>query len=82
MPTLPHSTTVEYNMSVDNVIEFGKRIKKMRLAKGLSQTEVAKELGADKSFMSNLENGRKNPTLKTILKLAKALGVNSDQLLK
>lgn len=66
---------------MDN-IEFGKKIKKLRLAKGLSQSQVAKELGADKSFMSNLENGRKNPTLKTLIKLAKALGVTMDQLMK
>jgi len=69
-------------MRVDNVIEFGEKIKKMRQSKGLSQSDVANKLGADKSFMSNLENGRKNPTLKTILKLAKALSVSSDELLK
>ncbi|MEK7535707.1 MAG: helix-turn-helix transcriptional regulator [Patescibacteria group bacterium] len=65
---------------MDNTSEFGKKVKKIRQAKGLSQTDVASKLSTDKSFISNLENGRKNPTLKTILSLAKALGVTVSEL--
>ena len=64
---------------MDN-IEFGKKVKTLRLSKKLSQSYVGEKIGADKGFVSNLESGRKNPTLKTLIKLAKALGVTMDQL--
>ena len=35
-----------------------------------------------KAHISNIESGNKNPTLSTITKLAKALGVSVDELLK
>jgi len=66
---------------VDN-IEFGKKVKKLRLSKKLSQSYVGEKIGADKGFVSNLESGRKNPTLKTLIKLAKALGVSMGKLMK
>lgn len=54
----------------------------IRLKKGLSQTEVAQRLGADKSYISCVENGLKNPTLATLEKLSEALSVSIDELLK
>ncbi|MDP2704514.1 MAG: helix-turn-helix transcriptional regulator [bacterium] len=62
--------------------KLGKNLKRIRTAKGISQGEVGRILGVDKGFVSNIENGKTNPTLATITKLAKALGVSSDELLK
>jgi transcriptional regulator with XRE-family HTH domain len=36
----------------------------------------------DRAFISNIENGKTNPTLATIAKLAKALGVPIEDLIK
>lgn len=62
--------------------KLGKNLKRIRIAKGISQGEIGRILGVDKGFVSNIENGKTNPTLATITKLAKALGVSSDELLK
>ena len=48
----------------------------------MSQGDLATALSVDRAYISNIENGNKNPTLSTITKLAKALGVSVDELLK
>ena len=62
--------------------KLGRNLKRIRTAKGVSQGEVGRIIGVDRGFVSNIENGKTNPTLATITKLAKALGVSSDELLK
>jgi transcriptional regulator with XRE-family HTH domain len=62
--------------------KLGKNLKRIRTAKGISQGEIGRILGVDKGFVSNIENGKTNPTLATIAKLAKALGVPPNELLK
>lgn len=48
----------------------------------MSQGDIARDLGVSRGFVSTIENGKTNPTLSTITKLAKALGVSTDELLK
>jgi len=67
---------------VDIPKRFGENLKKIRLEKDMSQTDLALKIGADKGYVSLLENGKKNPTLATFEKIAKALGVSMDQLMK
>jgi len=62
--------------------KLGKNLKKIRTQKNIAQTEIAKILGVDRSFVSNIENGKNNPTLSTITNLAKALKVSVDELFK
>jgi transcriptional regulator with XRE-family HTH domain len=66
----------------DEAKKLGQNLKRIRLDKGITQTSIAKALGADRSFVSNIENGKTNPTLSTISSLAKALGVSTNELLK
>ncbi|MDB5170232.1 MAG: helix-turn-helix protein, partial [Candidatus Saccharibacteria bacterium] len=40
----------------------------------LSQTELAKKVGMPQSSLARIESGKNNPTLKTLLKIATALG--------
>ena len=49
---------------------------KARLSKKLSQTGLAAKLGMQQSVISRIENGKGNPSLRTILAIAKALDVN------
>jgi len=68
---------------VDNSAKIlGKNIKKIRLAKGMTQGDICRKLKIDRAYMSNIESGNKNPTLSTITNLATALGVSVDELLK
>ena len=62
--------------------KLGQNLKKIRTRKNITQIEIAKILGADRSFVSNIENGKNNPTLSTITSLAQALGVSTTELLK
>lgn len=62
--------------------KLGKNLKRIRTEKGISQVDVARSLGVSRGFVSNLENGKTNPTLATITKLAGAVGVTTDELLK
>ena len=62
--------------------KLGNNLKRIRTKKGVTQGNIARSLGVSRSFVSNIENGKTNPTLATISKLAKALGIPSDELLK
>ena len=62
--------------------KLGMNIKRIRLSKKMSQGDICRELGIDRSYMSNIESGNKNPTLSTLEKIAQALGVSSSKLLK
>ncbi len=62
--------------------KLGKNMKRIRLEKGMTQGDICRKLGLDRAYISNLESGNKNPTLATIEKLAKALGVLASDLVK
>ena len=64
------------------VLQFGKKLREVRLKKKLSQGDVARILGVHRSYISGLERGRRNPSLVTVHKVAKALGVSVNELLK
>lgn len=63
-------------------VKLGLNLKKIRTKKGISQGDISRELGVSRGFISTIENGKTNPTLATISKLARALGVSSGELLE
>ncbi|MEK7093856.1 MAG: helix-turn-helix transcriptional regulator [Patescibacteria group bacterium] len=65
----------------DESTKLGLNLKKIRTKKGISQGDIARDLGLSRGFISTIENGKTNPTLSTIAKLAKALGVKVGELL-
>ncbi len=62
--------------------KLGQNMKRIRAKKKMSQGDIARALDVDRGYISNIENGKKNPTIATIQKLANALGVSADELLK
>ncbi|MDP9212105.1 MAG: helix-turn-helix domain-containing protein [bacterium] len=60
----------------------GERIRKRRLAKSLSQDQLALESGIDRSHIGFIEQGRRKPTIPTLLKISRALDVSLEQLLR
>lgn len=62
--------------------KLGENLKKLRLKKKLSQGDLSKALSVDRAYISNIENGRMNPTLSTLEKIAGALKISSSELLK
>ena len=60
-----------------------KNIKKLRNKKSWSQERLAREADISYQTLIKIEQGRiKNPKLQTLVKLAKALGVSLDDLIK
>ncbi len=57
-------------------------MKKIREKKGMSQGDICRALDLDRSYISNVENGKQNLTISTMEKVASALGVSIDKLLK
>lgn len=57
-------------------------MKRLRLEKGMSQGDICRKIGVDRSYISNIESGNKNPTLATIERIAKALDVSIEKLIK
>jgi transcriptional regulator with XRE-family HTH domain len=66
----------------NDVTKFGKALREIRLKKKLSQGDIAKKLGVHRSYISGLEHGKRNPSLLTIKKMAKAIGVEPKELLE
>jgi len=62
--------------------KFGDNMKKIRTEKGMSQGDICRELGLDRAYISNVENGKQNLTISTMEKVAKVLEVGVNQLLK
>jgi putative transcriptional regulator len=62
--------------------QFGDRVRKLRKQRGWMLVELSVETGIGRVFLSNLENGKHEPKLGTIKKLAKAFGLTASQLLK
>jgi len=62
--------------------KFGKKVRKIRLEKKLSQGDIARILGVHRSYISGLERGVRNPSLATVQKVAKALKVNAKDLVE
>ena len=61
---------------------FGKRLKKIRIQKGLSQEELGFEVGLDKSTIGKYELARRCINLRIAQKIADALNVKISELLE
>jgi len=61
--------------------EFGERLKKIRTDKNLSTRALADLAEMDFGNINEIENGKTNPSLVTIIALAEALGIQSVDLL-
>lgn len=59
---------------------MGEKIKKLREAAGMSQKDLAAQIGVDTSSISLWEHGKTNPSYANICKLAQALNCNPGDL--
>ena len=61
---------------------LGAIVTKLRIKNGVSQAALAEKLGYSISYISKLERGQMNPTLRTLFDLADSLGIEPDVLVK
>jgi transcriptional regulator with XRE-family HTH domain len=64
----------------DYCAAFGVHLRSLRLERGLSQEEVAHRAGVHVTYLSGIERGNRNPSLRNIRRLALALGVSAGEL--
>lgn len=64
----------------DLLVKLGKRIVQLRNEKGIRQGDLAFTIDIDDGSLRRIEDGRTNPTTKTLEKIAKGLGVEIKDL--
>ena len=66
---------------MDLVQLLGVNVRHHRKLKGMSQERLALDAGMERSYVSDLERGTRNPSVRVVGRLAEALGVEPDRLL-
>jgi len=67
---------------VDIRQRLGRNVRALREAKGWSQEDFADRAGIHRTYVSDIERGRRNPTITVVEKLAAPLGVSAGELLR
>jgi transcriptional regulator with XRE-family HTH domain len=63
---------------MDLAIHFGAAVRQHRELIRISQEELAGRAGLDRTYVSGVERGRRNPTLEVLQRLSDALGADLD----
>ncbi len=61
--------------------KFGDKLQKVRKSQSISQEDLAAKLSMHRTYVGMIERGERNPTIRTLYKIAKALKVKSSDLL-
>jgi transcriptional regulator with XRE-family HTH domain len=64
------------------LITFGQNVARIRNDKGWSQDKLAEKADIDRTYLSGIERGVRNPGVRVVIKLARSLGVTTDALCK
>jgi transcriptional regulator with XRE-family HTH domain len=64
----------------DILARFGRKVRGLRQAKGLSQEAFAAECGLDRTYMGGIERGERNVALRNIEVIANSLGITLSDL--
>jgi len=68
-------------MAEDLLVRLGDRIRKLRKAQGWTQTVMAERVGIDRSFLADVERGKRNISILNLELIAKGVRVTLSQLL-
>jgi len=64
------------------LIDFGNKVRQERMKLGWSQEELAERAGVHRTYIGMIERAEKNITLENIEKIAKALGISIERLIR
>lgn len=69
------------NMTEDNIADlFRSNFRRIRVDRGLTQSDVARSMGKTPSYVCDLERGRRDPNVRTIASIADALRCDPAEL--
>lgn len=68
-------------VNILNNKHIGNNIKKIRKERGLSQIDLADKVGISRTYMSDIERGAKNASMKTIVNIANVLDVDISKIM-
>lgn len=61
---------------------LGQRLAEVRRGKGMTQQQVSEATDLDYTYIGFIENGKRNPTIGNVYKIAKALNISLEELFK
>ena len=67
-------------MAEDLLIRLGKRIRKLRKQRGWTQVVMAEKIGIDRSFLAEVETGKRNIAILNLELIAEGLGLSLSRL--
>lgn len=67
---------------MDLVRLLGENVRRERTSRGLSQEQLAFDAGMKRTYLSDLERGTRNPSVRAVERLAEALRVEAAELLR
>ena len=68
-------------MAEDIRIRFGRRLRKLRTKRGWTQVQMAEKLGLDRSYLADVERGKRNISLVNLEIIARGFGLSLSRLL-
>jgi len=68
-------------VSTDIRVLLGNRVRTLRRKHGWTQVDMAEVLGVDRSYLSEIETGKKDPSLRVLKTIADGFGVSLSRLL-
>jgi transcriptional regulator with XRE-family HTH domain len=67
-------------VEADFLARLGDRIRKLRRRNGLTQVELAEKVGIDRSFLADVERGKRNASILNLALIAEGLGVTLSKM--
>jgi transcriptional regulator with XRE-family HTH domain len=67
-------------VSTDIRVQLGDRVRALRQERGWTQVEMADFLAMDRSYLSEIENGKKDPSLSMLKVIAEGLSISISKL--
>ena len=81
MPSLHRDLPIPLQVASKSItVTFGKRLRSLRMERGYTQTQLADYLGIDRSFISDVERGKKNMSLTYLETVAQGFGITLSEL--
>lgn len=62
--------------------KVGQRIKELRRGEGISQEKLALKAGIDRTYLAGVEQGKRNPSIKSLEKIINALDISFGEFFK